>query len=746
MKLFFLCTIVMCSSLLSGCHEDSGLLALPSPSKNVPSLSAAPQIIELNLNDTHTIDLTASVNASGISSWTLDNVTDTKGLGQIINQSAQAFDYHALNAGITSLPYTITGDNQLASSEILIAINEKASAPNTAPIAQNITKITTNQQDITIDLHQSISDVNGDTLNIDHFITPSTRFIDNKNGTITYKPNGFIGVDSAAYGVSDNKGGHAMAYLVITSTDSNPTPPNTAPTANDIQRSINVSVTPTWRIDLLATQSVSDVDGDTLRIVQVFADNNRVTFNGTQLTYTPNGFIGVDQFTYVISDDKGGYAVGTVTLTLSQDVATNTQPLAAAFDVSNIMDNETQPLVIDVTQHVSDVDGDPLHLVSVMGANGRTELISGSPLAFEYTPPLVAQGLKDTLTYVISDSNGGYAMSSITINMSAHNPNAPQARIAEKTTNSTQSLSINLDDYISDKETSNAQLIISKVALKTPNTNRQVSLSGKTITYVPNGFVGVDVVTYTVSDGELSTQGMIVITATSNITHTLSAQDITQTVDLATNATTPVVIPWKNAVSSDATDGKTFTLVSAQGATLGTLDTTQGVLSYTPKTGKFGVDQFVYTIKDGHSPAHYAQGIVTMTLTPPPLPNITQLSVDGKPSTGAALTANVVCDTCSSYQYRWLSNGLLVGAAKTYIYQATDSHFNLRLEVSGEDAYQQKTDAYVVYNITKMTTTDAISSTGNAFAAIKPDGSVITWGDTMSGGIAALLQINFSLV
>jgi hypothetical protein len=62
--------------------------------------------------------------------------------------------------------------------------------------------------------------------------------------------------------------------------------------------------------------SSTDPDGDTLIISAAgptSTNGGTVMLNATHIIYTPvNGFIGVDRFTYTVSDGKGGTAMGTV--------------------------------------------------------------------------------------------------------------------------------------------------------------------------------------------------------------------------------------------------------------------------------------------------------------------------------------------------------------------------------------------------------------------------------------------------
>ncbi|WP_447078485.1 Ig-like domain-containing protein [Shewanella algae] len=721
--------------LLTACgsDKDTGLLDLPEKSA---SLTAAPLTVQMKVNDIKTIDLTDAVTAVNIAQWSLSGVQDAGGLGVIDNLQSHTFDYQALATGVTTLPYNVSGGGKSASSVVLVAVEGQSNGNNQPPVALNVTAKTKSNQALEIDLSRYISDADGDRLSIEHLASHSGRFVLTGEYQVTFTPGGFVGVDSAAYSVSDGRGGYDVAYIAVTSEDANPSKPSTPPTAKDISRNINSTLTPVWSLDLLASNDISGADGDTLTIVRVFADNNRVTFEDTTLTYTPGDFVGVDQFTYVVSNGRGDYAVGTVTLTVSKLEESNTPPQAMPLEVSRVMDNAPQAIRIDLSNYVSDADNDALRLVTVVGGNGTASLVDGSPLEVDYRVPTPPQGLRDSFSYVVTDDKGGYAMSTVTINMVAHNANAPVATIAQLTTRHDQVLQINLDNYISDVETANADLTVSNLQIKNAPAGHPAtaSLTGKYVTYSPNGFVGVDILTYVVSDGELSTEGIVVITVNEDGSHSLIAQDIYLSIDLESYLNgTVATIPWEDKVISGAMDGLDFTLVNAVGASLGSASVANNTLRYIPTTGKFGTDKFVYTVKDSHSPAHYAQGLVTVELVLPAGPTISALSIGGSPTIGSVLTANVSCDTCDSarYQYKWVINGLTVGTGASYTFRTEDIGFNIRLEVLGEDAFGQTTRENVTVKVSRVS---KIYANIVAFAALMDDGSVLTWGASWGGG------------
>jgi len=79
----------------------------------------------------------------------------------------------------------------------------------------------------------------------------------------------------------------------------------------------------------------SDVDGDPLSITAVSATSTNggaVVLNSGTVTYTPvNGYTGADQFSYTLSDGRGGTAQGTVVVTVTSSNAPSQNEVSITF-------------------------------------------------------------------------------------------------------------------------------------------------------------------------------------------------------------------------------------------------------------------------------------------------------------------------------------------------------------------------------------------------------------------------------
>lgn len=92
---------------------------------------------------------------------------------------------------------------------------------------------------------------------------------------------------------------------IVLAVNAGETPGNNIPVADNITLSTFNNVDAI--IDLSAY--ITDADGDTLRINKLVSASNRFTLNGFQVTFAPDGFVGVDQAVYSVDDGRGGYAL-----------------------------------------------------------------------------------------------------------------------------------------------------------------------------------------------------------------------------------------------------------------------------------------------------------------------------------------------------------------------------------------------------------------------------------------------------
>ncbi len=243
---------------------------------------------------------------------TVDNVTQPAN-GSAVNNGDGTVTYTpdpGFN-GMDSFAYSIS-DDQGASDSATVTVTVQGNNP---PDADPDCVVTDFETPITIPVLANDSDPDGDPITIVFVGQPSNgTAVDNGDGTITYTPDaGFSGNDSFLYTISDDRGATDTAEVKVTVRDDDS---NNDPVAVDDEEETERDMAVT--IDLLANDF--DPDGDPITLDEVNQPSNgTVIDNGDgTVTYTPDpGFVGVDSFTYLISDNRGGSDTGTVTVTVT---------------------------------------------------------------------------------------------------------------------------------------------------------------------------------------------------------------------------------------------------------------------------------------------------------------------------------------------------------------------------------------------------------------------------------------------
>ncbi|PWF63581.1 hypothetical protein CBX96_09840 [Shewanella sp. BC20] len=164
-------------------------------------------------------------------------------------------------------------------------------------------------------------------------------------------------------------------------------------------------------IDVNVLANDTDSDGDSLSVNQVISEFGTVTVLADQrISYTPAAdFIGTDVLVYSITDGKGGTASSELTIVVNGNTAPVTVDDSAATD-------DRTSLLIDVLSNDTDVDGNTLTLLSATAQQG-TVTIEANKL--RYIPKTGFDGV-DTVTYRISDGQGGEATGQVLITVKAY--------------------------------------------------------------------------------------------------------------------------------------------------------------------------------------------------------------------------------------------------------------------------------------------------------------------------------------
>ena len=397
------------------------------------------------------------------------------------NASHQIPETAVNHAGV----YDVIASNSVSSvisSSALLTVNVVINPTNTNPIAVNDLASTEEDSPVTINVLINDSDSDGDSLSVTDLISTQGSALINADYSITFIPsNNFYGTASITYTLSDGQGGLSTATVSVNVNAVNDSPVgnnNYANTLEDTPVSINVLANDT------------DVDGDSLDILGASAVNGAVSISENNiLTFTPTtNFSGTELITYNIDDGQGASAEATVTVKVN---AVNDEPLASNDTAETVEDSS---VTINVLANDSDVEGDDLTVTTATVNVGTVTINQESTVTF--SPDTNFNGTT-TITYTISDGQGGTAIATALVNITAANDEP----IAEDDTASTdQNIAVSINALSNDVDIDGDSLTI---ASATATYGNLILEDSGVITYTPlQGFSGSDTITYTIDDSQ----------------------------------------------------------------------------------------------------------------------------------------------------------------------------------------------------------------------------------------------------
>ena len=469
--------------------------------------------------------------------------------------------------GTDSFTYTVNDGTVTVTYTVTVTVTPE----NDPPVARDDAATTAEDTPVIINVLGNDSDIDGDSLMVVSADAGNGTVTINADGTITYRPDAnFNGTDTITYHISDGHGGTAIASVVVTVT-----PVNDPPAGSDGAVTVAEDTVATGTLPV-----ATDVDGDPLTYdIGSQASNGTVTVNPDgSYSYRPNpDFTGTDSFTYTVSD-----GTVTVTYTMTVTVTPVNDPPVARDDVAAT--REDTPVVINVLGNDSDVEGDPLTVVSASALNGTVTINADGTITYQPRPDFSGT---DTITYQVSDGQGGFATASVVVTVAPVN-DAPVASDAAVTVAEDTTLTGRLPpatDPDGDPVT---------YGLGTPAGHGTVVVNPDgTYSYRPNpDYFGTDSFTFTVSDG----------TTTSTYTVTVSVTPVNDApVARDDSAVVPqngtVVVP---ALANDRdVDGDPLIIVGASAGHGSVVVNADGTISYVASPGYLGEDIVTYTVSDG---------------------------------------------------------------------------------------------------------------------------------------------------
>jgi VCBS repeat-containing protein len=281
-------------------------------------------------------------------------------------------------------------------------------------------------------------------------------------------------------------------------------------------------------------------------------------------------------------------AVPSAPQALNDDYATD-EDVALTVPAPGVLANDTDP------------DGNPLSAALVDNVT-HGMLALNADGSFTYTPSADFGGT-DTFTYQANDGTLNSTVATVTITVNAVN-DAPTAAADVATLD--EDTSAVIDVLANDTDPEGATLVVTAVSTPTANGGSVTINADNTVTYTPaTNYAGADSFTYTVSDGEMTSDGVVSLTVTA-VNDAPTAQ--TDTVETTVNSDVMIDVL---ANDSDV-DGDALTLVSVGAPLHGTKTVMGSVIHYYPPADFTGTDTFTYQVGDG---VEIATEWVTITVT-----------------------------------------------------------------------------------------------------------------------------------
>ncbi|MGZ0135819.1 tandem-95 repeat protein [Priestia megaterium] len=456
---------------------------------------------------------------------------------------------------------------------------------NDVPVVPNYEFVI--NEDTSLNSQVVATDVDGNPLTYGLLTGPvNGTVVVNPDGTYTYTPNeNYNGVDSFSVVVSDGQGGTAVSTITITIL-----PVNDPPVGPVVVTLVTNEDTP-----VSSQITAFDPDGEVLTYSLQDPPTNGVAVvnpDGT-FTYTPNGnYNGPDTFTVLISDPSGAFIVTNVLVTVTP---VNDAPVVPNYE---FVINEDTSLNSQVV--ATDVDGNPLTYGLLTGPANGTVVVNPDG-AYTYTPNENYNGV-DSFSVVVSDGQGGTAVSTITITILPVNDSPVGPVVVTLLTNEDTAVSSQITAFDPDGE-------VLTYSLQDPPTNGVAVVNPDgTFTYTPNGnYNGSDTFTVLISDPS----GAFIVT---NVFVTvIPVNDAPVVPDYA------FVINEDTSLSSQVVatdvDGNPLTYGLLTGPVNGTVVVNpDGTYTYTPNENYNGVDSFSVVVSDGQGGT--AVSTITITILP----------------------------------------------------------------------------------------------------------------------------------
>jgi gliding motility-associated-like protein len=589
-------------------------------------------IVVANDTDDSGVDPTA-VDLNTTLSGRQNSLSVTEGTFTVNSSGSVTFSPVSTFSGVVTISYTVDDlqgapSNPATITITVIRVNSKPVATNDAAttnedIAATFNVLTNDTDDASLNKGSVDLDVTGAGQQVSHLVSGGT-FAVNTNGDVTFTPTAnFTGSATTRYTVTDNEGLVSDPATITVTVNT----VNDAPVATADARTVNEDNTAVINllandVDVDGSLVASSVDVDPVTAgkqssVSVTGGIFAVDASGV-MTFTPNAnFYGSATASYTVDDNAGATSnAATITITITgvndspvaaNDIESTPQNVPASF---NILTNDADP---DGTINATTIDLNP-----AAGGVDKTITVGGGTYTVDnagivnFTPANNFNGTS-SITYTVQDNSGATSnAATITVLVSFVN----QAPVATNDVGTTiEDVAVNVNVVAND--TDDGSINVASVDLDPATNGVQNTITntfGKftanasgVVNYVPAlNFNGSATCTYGVNDnlGETSNTATITITVTS-VNDVPVASDDTATG--TENTALAISILTNDSDVDNALDPASIDLVPGTPTIESTLtvpegtfsvNTTTGLVTFTPVASYFGTVTASYKVKD----------------------------------------------------------------------------------------------------------------------------------------------------
>jgi hypothetical protein len=430
------------------------------------------------------------------------------------------------------------------------------------------------------------------------------------SGAFTYTPDpGFTGTDSFTYSIVDQDGNSSTATVSIVVFD------DPAPIATDDNYSVRTGETLSIAADGFLSNDI-DPDGGTVAgqaLIDDVDNGDLLALTSGAFTYTPDpGFVGIDSFTYSITDDEGQTDTATVSIVVTEG---NRAPVAADDHYAVQTNGSLSISASGFLMNDGDPDGDTVTGQALIDDVDNGDLSALTDGSFTYTPDPGFTGT-DSFTYSITDGNGGTDTATAFITVGLDDPTAVNDAYVVFVGNA---LDISAPGFLTNDVDPDGGAVTGSALVDDVDNGDLLALTSGAFTYTPDpGFTGIDSFTYSIVDGENQTDTATVTIEVVDARRAPVAVDdnyvvlVGQTLDIAAAGFLANDIDpdggtvTGQALIDDVDNGDLLALTS-------------GAFTYIPDPGFTGTDSFTYSIADEDGLTDQATVSISVIADQPPI-------------------------------------------------------------------------------------------------------------------------------